>query len=90
MAASRRPRLSISSGVPGAAKNWKAFALTTISPPQSCQQIRFHLETALPTTNASGGNGSRYRLLVRVGNRHQTVEFTLGPCDFREVFVTLR
>jgi hypothetical protein len=75
--------------VPGAAANLKDLPLMTIDPPQSCKLVRFQLETALPMTNPEGRKGGQYRLFVRVGNRNQTVEFTLGECDFREIILTI-
>jgi len=70
--------------------NLKNVPLTTINPPTTCQTIRFHYETALPSTAKNGPRGSYYNVRVKVGKKAQSVSFTLGTCDFKEIVITLQ
>jgi len=56
----------------------------------SCQPISFHYEAALPATTTTGQRGSSYNLSVRVGKKSQSLSFTLGSCDFKQVVITLK
>jgi hypothetical protein len=56
----------------------------------SCQPISFHYETVLPATTTTGQRGSSYNLSVRVGKKSQSLSFTLGTCDFKQIVITLK
>ena len=75
--------------VPKTTQNWKKLPLTTIAPPISCRVIQYQLEQALPATNPDGHPGVAYNINVRIGNSSKSTSFTLGPCDFKEIVVTL-
>jgi len=59
--------------------------LTSIEPPASWAEIRYHYMTALPPT----ADGEVYQLRVQVGNRKQVVNFALAPGEFRQLVITL-
>lgn len=76
--------------VPKTTNVWKKLSLINVTPPTSCQLIQYHLEQTLPATNASGTSpGAAYNLNVRVGNVSKTVTFTLSPCDYKVIVMTV-
>lgn len=75
--------------VPKTTQNWKKLPLTTILPPVSCRVIQYQLEQTLPATNPNGNPGVAYNINVRIGNSSKTTSFTLGPCDFKLIVMTL-
>jgi hypothetical protein len=75
---------------PNASTSVRDAPLTAISPPASCQTIRYHYETALPATETSDTRGSYYNVKAKVGNKAQSVSFTLGECEFKEIVLALR
>ena len=56
----------------------------------SCQPIGYHYETALPATSTTGQRGSSYNVVVKVGKKSQSLSFTLGTCDFKQIVITLQ
>jgi hypothetical protein len=71
--------------------NPKNLTLQTISPPTSCQTIRFHFENQqLPATEQDHPSTSYYTLTGTVsGNRKSTITFTLAPNQFREIVMVV-
>ena len=65
--------------------HFKDVPLTTIDPPESWKRIQFHYMTALNPAE----DGNEYELRVQVGNRKQTLNFTLTPGEFREFTIKL-
>lgn len=75
--------------VPKAVTVLKKLPLVSVLPPSACRLIQYQLEQTLPATNPNGNPGVEYQLNVKVGNSSKSMTFTLSPCDFREIFVTL-
>ena len=71
--------------------NIKNLSLQTISPPTSCQTIRFQYENQkLPATEQDHPSSSYYTLDVSAGgNRSATITFVLAPNQFREIVMTI-
>jgi hypothetical protein len=71
--------------------NLKDVGVTTINPPTSCQQIRFHYENQLlPSTEETAPKSSYYTLNVSAGgNRRATITFILGPQEFKQIVMTV-
>lgn len=55
-----------------------------------CLPITYHHEMKLPATDVANKRGSQYNLKVKVGNKAQSVSFTLGPCEFKTIVITLQ
>jgi hypothetical protein len=72
---------------PNVILNPKGLTLQTISPPTSCQTIRFHYENQqLPATDEDHPSSSYYTLVASVGgNRKSSITFTLAPNQFRQI-----
>ena len=68
----------------------KNVPLTVINPTTSCQTIRYDYETALPATSTTGQRGSYYNVRVQVGKRFQSLSFTLGTCELKQIVITLQ
>ena len=64
----------------------KHVSLRTIDPPKSWQRIQFHYQTALPPSNDAD---DAYELKVKVGSKSQTLKFTLGTSEFKQIILTL-
>jgi hypothetical protein len=62
----------------------KDAPLTIIDPPASWSRIQYHYMTTLPPTD----DASTYELQVKVGNRKQTVTFSLAADEFKQLVVT--
>ena len=63
---------------------------TTISPPTSCQTIRYHYENQdLPEAQTVGKNKAYYTLKVTVGKSAVTQTITLAPNEFKQLVVTV-
>lgn len=71
--------------------NLGTVGLTTISPPTSCQTIRYHYENQLlPSTEETAPKSSYYTINVGAGgNRKATETFTLGPAEFKQIVLTV-
>jgi hypothetical protein len=71
--------------------NLKSLPLQTISPPTSCQTIRFQYENQkLPATEQDHPSSSYYTLNTSAGgNRQSTVTFVLAPNQFREIVMVV-
>lgn len=71
--------------------NPKGLTLQTITPPASCQTLRFHYENQkLPATEQDHPSTSYYTLDVTAGgNRSATVTFVLAPNEFRELVMVI-
>lgn len=69
----------------------KSLSLQTITPPTSCQTLRFHYENQhLPATEQDHPSTSYYTLDVTAGgNRSATVTFVLAPNEFREIVMVI-
>jgi hypothetical protein len=65
--------------------------LQTISPPTSCQTIRFDYENQkLPATEEGHASSSYYTLVASVGStRKAAVTFTLAPNEFRQIVMVV-
>jgi hypothetical protein len=63
----------------------KDVSLTTIDPPDTWKRIQYHYMTALDPV----GDGGSYELRVQVDNKKQTLNFTLGAGEFRELTIML-
>src|SRR6185503_1173908 len=65
--------------------------LQTISPPTSCQTIRFQYENQkLPATEQDHPSSSYYTLNASAGgNRQSTITFVLAPNQFREIVMVV-
>jgi hypothetical protein len=72
---------------PNTNANLKNVPLKTAA---NCQPISYHYETALPATSTSGQQGSYYDVVVKAGNKSQSLSFTLGTCDFKQIAITLQ
>lgn len=68
----------------------KNAPLVTITPPTSCELIRYHMEKALPASSTSTKRGSQYNLKVKVGNKAQSRSFTLNTNEFKVIVITLQ
>ena len=71
--------------------NIKNLPLQTISPPVSCQTIRFQYENQkLPATEQDHPSSSYYTLNASAGgNRESTITFVLAPNQFREIVMVV-
>ena len=71
--------------------NLKNLPLQTISPPTSCQTIRFQYENQkLPATEQDHPSSSYYTLNASAGgNRQSTITFVLAPNQFREIVMVV-
>ena len=71
--------------------NIKNLPLQTISPPTSCQTIRFQYENQkLPATEQDHPSSSYYTLNASAGgNRQSTITFVLAPNQFREIVMVV-
>ena len=71
--------------------NLGTVGLTTINPPTSCQQIKYHYENQLlPATEQTAPKSSYYTINVGAGgNRKATETFTLGPQEFKQIVLTI-
>jgi len=71
--------------------NLHNLPLQTISPPTSCQTIRFQYENQkLPATEQDHPSTSYYTLDVGAGgNRSATVTFVLAPNEFRQIVMVI-
>lgn len=78
-----------SNGKPPISINNKNLALQSIPPPTTCHLIQYHMETALPSTNPTGPPTSQYTIKAKVGNSSKSVTITLGPCEFKVIYITL-
>ena len=69
----------------------KGQTMTTISPPTSCETIRFHYENqSLPATEQDHPSTSYYTLDVTAGgNRSATITFVLAPNEFRQIVMVI-
>jgi hypothetical protein len=69
----------------------KSLSVQTISPPTSCQTIRFHYENQkLPATEQDHPSTSYYTLVATAGgNRKSTVTFVLAPNEFRQIVMVI-
>jgi hypothetical protein len=76
---------------PNVILNPKALTLQTISPPTSCQTIRFHYENQqLPATEEGHASSSYYTLVASVGaTRKAAVTFTLTPNEFKQIVMVV-
>jgi hypothetical protein len=76
---------------PNVIVNAKGLTLQTISPPTSCQTIRFQYETQkLPATEQDHPSSSYYTLNVSAGGTRQaTITFVLAPNQFREIVMVV-
>ena len=76
---------------PNVTLNPKALTVQTISPPTSCQTIRFHYENQhLPATEEGHASSSYYTLVASVGStRKAAVTFTLAPNEFRQIVMVV-
>jgi len=76
---------------PNVILNPKALTLQTISPPTSCQTIRFHYENQkLPATEEGHASSSYYTLAASVGaTRKAAVTFTLAPNEFKQIVMVV-
>jgi len=63
----------------------KNVHVTLIDPPASWQRIEYHYMTALAPTSS----GNTYELRVQVGNKKQTVNFSLSADEFKQLVITL-
>ena len=70
--------------------NLKNAPLKVIVPPKSWKTIQYQLMAALPSSSTSfPPKVYPYTLDVRMGNKHQTMSFTLGVKEFKQVVITL-
>ena len=83
-------------GKPKTKVHLKDVPLTTVDPPASWKRIQYHYQTALAPTgtgegadNAVGDDGNSYELRVKVGKKTQTLTFTLGASEFKQIVITL-
>jgi hypothetical protein len=67
----------------------KDLPLQVIDPPASCQTIKQHFEMPLLVSDPADPNGNYYELHVQVGGKAQTVKFMMGPCEFKQLVVTV-
>jgi HYR domain/Abnormal spindle-like microcephaly-assoc'd, ASPM-SPD-2-Hydin/HYDIN/CFA65/VesB-like, Ig-like domain len=76
---------------PNVIVNANSLALQTISPPTSCQTIRFHYENQkLPATEEGHASSSYYTIVATVGGtRKAAVTFTLAPNEFRQIVMVV-
>ena len=67
------------------------IGVTTVSPPTSCQQFKYHYENQLlPATEETAPKSSYYTLNVSAGgNRRATITFVLGPQEFKQIVMTV-
>jgi hypothetical protein len=66
------------------------LALTTISPPVSCQTLNFHYENQdLPEAESTGKKSAYYTLKVTVGNLSTTQTIHLAVDEFKTIVVTV-
>lgn len=78
-----------SNSSPPVSINNKDMLLGTVAPPASCQTFMYHFERSLTPTKPSGPPGSRYTLKVKIGNMSKSLDFTLGTCEFKNLFIRL-
>lgn len=79
-----------SDGVPQSNVNLKDVPFTVVSPPASCQTRQYHYQAELSPNGTSGQAGSYYQLRVRIGNKLQSLRFSLGAGEFKEIVVTVQ
>ncbi|MDQ3991097.1 MAG: choice-of-anchor D domain-containing protein, partial [Actinomycetota bacterium] len=70
--------------------NQRNLSLTTISPPDVCETIKFQYENQnLPAAEGQNSPGSFYRLTAKVGNTQTVIDFELAVNEFKELVVTV-
>ena len=67
----------------------KDLPLTTVTTSGGCHANQYQYQATLPSTETNGPSGSYYELRVQVEDKKQTVGFTLGMCEFKQLVITL-